>query len=171
MELHQLRYFCAVAHNGNFTRAAKAENVAQPSLSQQILKLEAELSAKLFDRFPRSARLTQFGRTFLFRAEAILRQVGEARTEIQEMAGADAPMLSGLRVETKTTRRRSSSAGVSKGAYSKAGARRPARGYLVRWVDFQQSDFAFAQSYVILASTISANETSTHLLEPGRHRI
>jgi len=70
MELHQLRYFCAVAHNGNFTRAAKAENVAQPSLSQQILKLEAELGAKLFDRFPRSARLTQFGKTLLFRAEA-----------------------------------------------------------------------------------------------------
>jgi DNA-binding transcriptional LysR family regulator len=63
---------CAVAHNGNFTRAAKAENVAQPSLSQQILKLEAELGAKLFDRFPRSARLIQFGRTLLFRAEAIL---------------------------------------------------------------------------------------------------
>jgi hypothetical protein len=72
-----------------FTRAAKAENVAQPSLSQQIRKLEAELGAKLFDRFPRSARLNQFGRTFLFRAEAILRQVGEARTEIQEMAGAE----------------------------------------------------------------------------------
>ena len=89
MELHQLRYFCAVAYNGNFTRAAKAENVAQPSLSQQILKLEAELGAKLFDRFPRSARLTQFGKTLLFRAEAILRQVGEARTEIQEMAGAE----------------------------------------------------------------------------------
>jgi LysR family transcriptional regulator, hydrogen peroxide-inducible genes activator len=89
MELHQLRYFCAVAHSGNFTRAAKAENVAQPSLSQQILKLEAELGAKLFDRFPRSARLNQFGRTFLFRTEAILRQVGEARTKIQEMAGAE----------------------------------------------------------------------------------
>ena len=89
MELHQLRYFCAVAHNGNFTRAAKAENVAQPSLSQQILKLEAELGAKLFDRFPRCARLTQFGRTFLFRAEAILRQVGDARTEIEEMAGTE----------------------------------------------------------------------------------
>jgi hypothetical protein len=37
MELHQLRYFCAVAHNGNFKRAAKADNVARPSLSQQIL--------------------------------------------------------------------------------------------------------------------------------------
>jgi hypothetical protein len=89
MELHQLRYFCAVAHNGNVTRAAKTENVAQPSLPQQILKLEAELGAKLFDRFSRSARLTQLGRTLLLRAEAILRQVGEARTEIQEMAGAE----------------------------------------------------------------------------------
>jgi LysR family transcriptional regulator, hydrogen peroxide-inducible genes activator len=89
MELHQLRYFCAVAHNGNFTRAAKAERVAQPSLSQQILKLEAELGTKLFDRFPRTARLTEFGRTFLFRAEAILTQVREARAEIQEMAGAE----------------------------------------------------------------------------------
>jgi LysR family hydrogen peroxide-inducible transcriptional activator len=89
MELHQLRYFCAVAHSGNFARAAKAENVAQPSLSQQILKLEAELGAKLFDRCPRTARLTEFGRTFLFRAEAILTQVREARAEIQEMAGAE----------------------------------------------------------------------------------
>ena len=89
MELHQLRDFCAVVRNGNFTRAAKAENVAQPSLSQQTLKLEAELGAELFDRFPRSAKLTQFGRTFLFRAEAILSQVDEAKTEIEEMAGAE----------------------------------------------------------------------------------
>lgn len=89
MELHQLRYFCAVVRAGNFTRAAQLENVAQPSLSQQILKLEDELGAKLFDRFPRSARLTQSGRAFLPKAEAILRQVGEARTQIQEMAGAE----------------------------------------------------------------------------------
>jgi LysR family hydrogen peroxide-inducible transcriptional activator len=89
MELHQLRYFCAVVRAGNFTRAAQHENVAQPSLSQQILKLEDELGAKLFDRFPRSARLTQSGRAFLPKAGAILRQVGEARTQIQEMAGAE----------------------------------------------------------------------------------
>ncbi len=89
MELHQLRYFCAVARSGNFTRAAEAEHIAQPSLSQQILKLEDELGARLFDRFPRSARLTHFGAAFLPRAEAILRQTGEAKTQIQEMAGAD----------------------------------------------------------------------------------
>jgi LysR family hydrogen peroxide-inducible transcriptional activator len=89
MELHQLRYFCAVARTGNFTRAAEEQHVAQPSLSQQILKLEDELGAKLFDRFPRLARLTQFGKAFLPKAEAILRQVGEARVQIQEMAGAE----------------------------------------------------------------------------------
>jgi LysR family transcriptional regulator, hydrogen peroxide-inducible genes activator len=84
MELHQLRYFCAVARDGNFTRAAENQHVAQPSLSQQIHKLEDELGARLFDRFPRFARLTESGKAFLPRAEAILRRVDEARTEIQE---------------------------------------------------------------------------------------
>jgi LysR family hydrogen peroxide-inducible transcriptional activator len=88
MELHQLRYFCAVAREGNFSRAAEEQRVAQPSLSQQIIKLESELGAKLFDRFSRSARLTAFGRAFLPRAEAILRQVADARTAIRELAGA-----------------------------------------------------------------------------------
>lgn len=88
MELHQLRYFRAVAQNGNFTRAAKQEHVAQPSLSHQILKLEDELGAKLFDRLGRSSRLTQFGEAFLPKAEAILRQLGDAKLQIQEMAGA-----------------------------------------------------------------------------------
>lgn len=89
MELHQLRYFCAVARVGNFTRAAEEQHVAQPSLSQQIHKLEDELGAKLFDRFPRFAQLTDFGKAFLPKAGEILRQVGQARTEIQEMAQAE----------------------------------------------------------------------------------
>ena len=89
MEVHQLRYFCAVAESRNFTRAAEATRVAQPSLSQQIHKLEDELGAKLFDRLPRSVRLTQFGRAFLPKAQAILRQIGEARSEIREMASVD----------------------------------------------------------------------------------
>lgn len=89
MEVHQLRYFCAVAETGNFTRAAEAARIAQPSLSQQIHKLEDELGARLFDRLPRSARLTQFGKAFLPKAQAILRQIGEAQLEIREMAGAE----------------------------------------------------------------------------------
>ncbi len=89
MEFHQLRYFCAVARAGNFTRAAEEQHIAQPSLSQQVRKLEDELGAKLFDRFPRFARLTDFGKAFLPKAGEILRRVGEARTEIQEMSGAE----------------------------------------------------------------------------------
>jgi LysR family transcriptional regulator, hydrogen peroxide-inducible genes activator len=89
MEIHQLRYFCAVARNGTFTRAAQAERVAQPSLSQQILKLEAELGAKLFDRLSKSARLTPFGAAFLPKADRILRELSEAKTEILEMTGKD----------------------------------------------------------------------------------
>jgi LysR family hydrogen peroxide-inducible transcriptional activator len=89
MEIHQLRYFCAVARNGTFTRAAHAQRVAQPSLSQQIAKLEAELGARLFDRLAKSARLTPFGAAFLPKAERILRELSEAKTEILEMSGKD----------------------------------------------------------------------------------
>ncbi len=87
MEVHQLRYFCAVARHGTFTRASEVEHVAQPSLSQQILKLEAELGARLFDRLPRSAKLTVFGKAFLPKAECILRDLEAARTELREMSG------------------------------------------------------------------------------------
>jgi len=65
MELHQLRYFCAVAENGQlFPARAEHSHVSQPSLSQQILKLEAELGARLFDRLGRSVRLTEVGKAF-----------------------------------------------------------------------------------------------------------
>jgi LysR family hydrogen peroxide-inducible transcriptional activator len=87
MEVHQLRYFCAVARHGTFTRASEVEHVAQPSLSQQILKLETELGARLFDRLPRAAKLTVFGKTFLPKAERILRELEEAKTELLEMSG------------------------------------------------------------------------------------
>ncbi len=87
MEVHQLRYFCAVARHGTFTRASEVEHVAQPSLSQQIRKLEGELGSRLFDRLPRSAKLTVFGRAFLPKAERILRELEAAKTELLEMAG------------------------------------------------------------------------------------
>lgn len=89
MQIHQLRYFCAVAKAGNFTRAAEHEHVAQPSLSQQVRKLEDELGARLFDRLGRTVRLTSFGQIFMLRAAAILREVSDAKREIEEMAGND----------------------------------------------------------------------------------
>jgi LysR family hydrogen peroxide-inducible transcriptional activator len=89
MQIHQLRYFCAVARTRSFTRAAQHEHLAQPSLSQQVRKLEDELGTRLFDRLGRSVRLTSFGETFLPRAEAILRQVVDAKHEIEEMAGVE----------------------------------------------------------------------------------
>jgi LysR family hydrogen peroxide-inducible transcriptional activator len=84
MELHQLRYFCAVAETGSFSRAAEQSHVSQPSLSQQILKLEAELGARLFDRLGRSIRLTDVGKTFLPRARAVLRELEAARGDVVE---------------------------------------------------------------------------------------
>jgi len=89
MQIHQLRYFCAVAKAGSFTRAAEHEHVAQPSLSQQVRKLEDELGTRLLDRLGRTVRLTSFGQTFLPRAEAILREVSDAKQEIEEMAGME----------------------------------------------------------------------------------
>jgi LysR family hydrogen peroxide-inducible transcriptional activator len=89
MEVHQLRYFCAVARHGTFTRASEVEHVAQPSLSQQILKLEAELGARLFDRLPRSAKLTVFGKAFLPKAERILHELEDAKTELRKMSGTE----------------------------------------------------------------------------------
>jgi LysR family hydrogen peroxide-inducible transcriptional activator len=83
MEIRQLRYFCAVASAGSFTRAAEDEGVAQPSLSQQILKLEAEMGAPLFERLGRSVRLTPCGELLLPQAQAILRQFNDARHSVQ----------------------------------------------------------------------------------------
>lgn len=84
MELHQLRYFCAVAETGSFSRAAEQSHVAQPSLSQQILKLEDELGARLFDRLGRSVRLTDLGEAFLPRARSVLRELEAAKGDVRE---------------------------------------------------------------------------------------
>ena len=84
MELHQLRYFCAVAETGSFSRAAEQSHVSQPSLSQQIIKLEEELGARLFDRLGRSVRLTELGKTFLPRARAVLRELEAAKGDVVE---------------------------------------------------------------------------------------
>jgi LysR family hydrogen peroxide-inducible transcriptional activator len=87
MELHQLRYFLAVARFHSFTRAAEHEHVAQPSLSQQIRKLENELGAPLFDRLGRRIRLTALGERFLEHARRVLADLEGARRDVDEMLG------------------------------------------------------------------------------------
>lgn len=82
MELQQLRYLCAIVETGSFSRAAEHCHVAQPSLSQQISKLEDELGTRLFDRLGRSVRLTDAGRTFLPHARNVLHQTELARSEV-----------------------------------------------------------------------------------------
>lgn len=84
MEMHQLRYFAAVAQIGNFSRAAEQCHVSQPSLSQQIQKLERQLGQRLFDRLGRKAVLTAAGHALLERAASILAAVDEARRHMKE---------------------------------------------------------------------------------------
>lgn len=84
MEMHQLRYFVSVARIGNFSRAAEHCHVAQPSLSQQIQKLEEELGQRLFDRLGRQTRLTPAGELLLARALRVLDEVEAAKREAQE---------------------------------------------------------------------------------------
>jgi LysR family hydrogen peroxide-inducible transcriptional activator len=84
MEMHQLRYFVAVAQTGNFSRAAEQCHVSQPSLSQQILKLEKGLGQRLFDRLGRRVQLTEAGRLLLERATAILAAVEDAERQLRD---------------------------------------------------------------------------------------
>ncbi len=87
MEIHQLRYFCAVVKCSSFTKAAKQENVSQPSLSQQIIKLELELGAKLFDRFKGHVGLTSAGETLYAKAQSILEQISNVGQELRDTSG------------------------------------------------------------------------------------
>jgi len=82
--LHQLRIFWAVAHAETLTRAAKQLGLTQPSLSQQLSKLEGSVGARLFDRTPNQMALTDAGRFLLRKAEYILSNVEEAEEGLRE---------------------------------------------------------------------------------------
>jgi LysR family hydrogen peroxide-inducible transcriptional activator len=84
MEVHQLRYFAALARTGNFSRAAEQCRVSQPSLSQQIQKLEEEVGERLFDRRGRATRLTAHGETLRHHAIKILDELEAAKRAIAE---------------------------------------------------------------------------------------
>ena len=68
MDLHRLRYFVAVAEARSVGKAAERLRMAQPPLSVQIRKLEAEVGAPLFHRGTRGMDLTEAGQALLVRA-------------------------------------------------------------------------------------------------------
>jgi len=78
MDLQRLRYFLEVARQKHFTRAAEICHISQPSLSQQIKKLESELGGRLFHRSREKVELTPLGKAFLKHASAILAEVQSA---------------------------------------------------------------------------------------------
>ncbi len=93
MEIHQLNYFVAVAETGSFSRAAERCNVAQPSLSQQIIKLEQELGDPLFDRLRHRVVLTDTGRNLLPRAITILAELQEIKHSMNQEMDSSRGML------------------------------------------------------------------------------
>ena len=83
MEMHQIRYFLAVAELLNFTRAAEACNVAQPSLTKAIKNLEEELGGLLFHREHNRTHLTELGRRVRPHLESVYASTAAARAEAE----------------------------------------------------------------------------------------
>lgn len=85
MTLQQLTYFLAAAENGSFSAAAETLLIAQPSLSEQIRRLEAELGVPLFTRIGRGVELTEAGRLLRPHAERTLAEAQEAADSVREV--------------------------------------------------------------------------------------
>ena len=84
MELRTLRYFLAVAYEGNISRAAESLYIAQPSLSRQIQSLEKELGCQLFIRKSHRVELTPEGLELRSRATEVLEMVGRIEDEFAQ---------------------------------------------------------------------------------------
>ncbi|MGI9501004.1 MAG: LysR family transcriptional regulator [Geminicoccaceae bacterium] len=81
MEMHQVRYFLAVCEAQNFSRAAEACNVAQPSLTKAIKKLEGEFGGELFYRERHRTNLTDLGRKLKPHFETVYAATAAAKAD------------------------------------------------------------------------------------------
>jgi len=87
MELQQLKYMVALSQEHHFSRAARRANVTQPTLSQQLKKMENELGIPLFERSSRGVKLTPAGERFLPYALATLDSLEKGVAALQEESG------------------------------------------------------------------------------------
>nr|WP_198982710.1 transcriptional regulator CynR [Herbaspirillum sp. ASV7] len=85
MQLRHIRYLLAVAEHGNFTRAAEALHVSQPTLSQQIIQLEESLGVVLLDRSGRAVKTTDAGRVYIEHARKALLELDVGRRAILDV--------------------------------------------------------------------------------------
>mgnify|MGYP002151947237 CR=1 FL=1 len=98
VNLHHLRYFWAVASEGNLTRTASRLRVSQSALSSQIRELETQLGLQLFERTGRRLVLTEAGRIALSYAEDIFAKAAQmVATGQTDIGYADAPAAMQLR--------------------------------------------------------------------------
>jgi len=86
LDLRHLRYFVAVANEGQMTRAAQRLQLAQPALSQAIARLETQVGVKLLERHPRGVTVTRAGAAFLEKVEATLEAVEDASATARSWA-------------------------------------------------------------------------------------
>jgi LysR family nitrogen assimilation transcriptional regulator len=96
MELRQLRYFVAIVDHGSLSRAALVLHVAQPALTQQLRQLEEELGALLLHRSAQGVISTDAGKVFYEHAQAILKQVADARSAVTQSARPSGSVTMGL---------------------------------------------------------------------------
>lgn len=96
MELVQLEYFVAAVEAGGISKGAARCGIAQPSMSQQIQRLEASLRVKLFDRVGRGVALTDAGRALLPRAKRLLAEAQALAPDVQsDVASGAVPLAIG----------------------------------------------------------------------------
>src|SRR5213593_2726880 len=87
MTLQQLQYFLAAVERGSFSAAADTLHMAQPSLSEQVRRLEDELGVALFARVGRGLALTEAGQTLRPHAERVVAEAEVARESVAAVRG------------------------------------------------------------------------------------
>lgn len=87
MKLSQLRDVLAVAETGSLRAAGRHLGIAQPAITRSIREIEHELGASLFERHAKGVRLTEIGRSFIRRAEAVQAEIRRAKDEVAQLRG------------------------------------------------------------------------------------